>query len=85
MNHYGADFPDWPIDYETVRPCYEKAEAELGVSADVDEQRFAGITFSDGYSYPMPRIPPSLFDQLVGAALAELTEEDTKFLGMGRP
>jgi len=85
MNDYRTDFPNWPIDYETVRPWYEKAEAELGISADVDEQRFAGMTFSDGYSYPMPRIPPSLFDKRVGAALARLTEDETKFLGTATP
>ena len=85
MSDYRPDFPNWPIDYETVRPWYEKAEAELGISADVDEQRFAGMTFSDGYSYPMPRIPPSLFDKRVGAALARLTEDETKFLGTATP
>ena len=87
---YGAgqpDFPlDWPISYDTVSPWYEKAEAELGVSADADEQRFAGITFSTpGYAYPMPRIPPSLFDQRVGKAVAQLTEAETQFLGTARP
>ena len=85
MSDYRTDFPNWPIDYETVSPWYEKAEAELGISADVEEQRFAGITFSDGYSYPMPRIPPSLFDQRVGAALARLTEDETKFLETATP
>jgi choline dehydrogenase-like flavoprotein len=83
------DFPpfsDWPISYDTVSPWYEKAEAELGVSADADEQRFAGITFSTpNYAYPMPRIPPSLFDQRVGAALAQLNEAETKFLGTAAP
>jgi choline dehydrogenase-like flavoprotein len=88
---YGAgqpDFPflDWPISYDTVSPWYEKAEAELGVSADADEQRFAGITFSTpGYAYPMPRIPPSLFDQRVGKAVAQLTEAETQFLGTATP
>ena len=85
MSIYRKDFPDWPIGYETVRPWYEKAEAELGVSANVDEQSFAGITFSEGYAYPMPRIPPSLFDQRVGQALAQLTDEETKFIGMATP
>jgi len=85
MSDYRPDFPNWPIDYETVSPWYEKAEAELGISADVDEQRFAGMTFSDGYSYPMPRIPPSLFDKRVGAALSRLTEDETKFLGTATP
>jgi len=93
--HGQADFlfPDWPIDYETVRPYYEKAEAELGVSADVGEQQFSGISFSEGYAYPMRRIPPSRFDQrvrdvletqeklTVGQAL-EKTDPDTKFREM---
>jgi glucose dehydrogenase len=88
---YGKDqpdfpFSDWPISYDTVSPWYEKAEAELGVSANVDEQRFAGITFSTpDYTYPMPRIPPSLFDQRVGVALARLNEAETKFLGTATP
>lgn len=78
-------FVDWPIDYATIEPFYQKAEAELGVSADVDEQRFCGIEFSDNYQYPMPRIPPSLFDQRVGQVLADLNGEETQFLGMPQP
>jgi len=86
---YGKDqpdfpLPDWPIDYKTIEPFYEKAEAELGVAADVDEQRFCGIDFSSNYQYPMPKIPPSLFDQRVGQALAHLSDAETGFLGMGR-
>jgi len=84
---YGKDQPgfvDWPIDYNTIEPFYQKAEAELGVAADVDEQRFSGIDFSGNYQYPMPRIPPSLFDQRVGQALAQLGDGETQFLGMGR-
>jgi choline dehydrogenase-like flavoprotein len=77
-------FVDWPIDYNTIEPFYEKAEAELGVAADVDEQRFCGIHFCDNYEYPMPKIPPSLFDQRVGQALAQLDDGETQFLGMGR-
>jgi choline dehydrogenase-like flavoprotein len=84
---YGKDQPgfvDWPIDYNTIEPFYQKAEGELGVAADVDEQRFCGIDFSGNYRYPMPRIPPSLFDQRVGQALAHLGDGETQFLGMGR-
>jgi glucose dehydrogenase len=84
MQQYG-NFPNWPIDYDTVISYYEKAEAELGVAADAEEQSFAGISFPKGHAYPMPRIPPSLFDQRVGDALARLTDEETKFLGMGKP
>jgi glucose dehydrogenase len=82
--------PDWPdkrhkIDYTTIGPYYERAEVELGVAADAEEQSFCGISFPKGHRYPMPRIPPSLFDQRVGDALARLTDEETKFLGMGKP
>lgn len=76
--------PDWPIKYEDVLPFYDKAEAELGVAAEVDEQRFANLSYSPSYAYPMPRIPPSLFDQRVGQALSDLSDEDTTFLGMGK-
>jgi glucose dehydrogenase len=75
--------PDWPIGYDTIEPYYEKAEAELGVAADVNEQRFGGMTFSNGYAYPMPKMPPSLFDQRVAEAVAHLTDDQTRFLGMG--
>ena len=84
----GQDFPlpDWPNQTtKKMSPYYDRAEAELGVSADVDEQSFAGIDFPTDYAYPMPRIPPSLFDQRIGDALAQLTEDETKFLGMDEP
>ena len=77
--------PDWPIDYDTISPYYDRAEAELGVSGDVEEQSFCGISFSSGYTYPMPRIPPSLSDQRIGDALTQLTAEETNFLGMDTP
>jgi choline dehydrogenase-like flavoprotein len=86
MSQYRGDFPDWPISYAELSRWYEKAEAELGVSADIDEQRLTGLTFATpDYTYPMPRIPPSLFDRRVGAALAHLSEADTNFLGMAEP
>src|SRR6266481_3908552 len=80
-------FPDWPKDItsQKLSTFYARAEAELGVSADVDEQRFLGIDFPKGYTYKMPRIPPSLLDQRIGEALAQLTEDETEFLGMGKP
>jgi choline dehydrogenase-like flavoprotein len=69
-----------------LEPWYEKAEAEL--SGDVAEHSFAGVTFSPGYAYPMPKIPPSLFDQYVNEKLANLTDADSKsleFLGTANP
>lgn len=88
MSKYVSSFPDWPITYKDLEPWYEKAEAELGVSGDVADHSFAGVTFSPGYAYPMPKIPPSLFDQYVNDKLANLTDDDTKnleFLGTASP
>jgi choline dehydrogenase-like flavoprotein len=86
QDKYGKNhgFVNWPIDYDTIEPFYRQAEAEMGVSADVDEQRFCDIRFPDNYQYPMPKIPPSLFDQFVSQKLAGLDKKDTQFLGMGR-
>ena len=52
-----ASFVDWPIGYDDLVDWYGKAEAELGVSADVEDQKYLGIYFPDGYQYPMPRNP----------------------------
>ena len=86
-NQSNFSFPDWPkaITSQTLGSCYARAEAELGVSADVKEQSFLGIDFPKEYSYPMPRIPSSLLDQRIGEALAKLTDDETKFLEMAEP
>jgi len=83
----GFPFPDWPkaITSHSLSPFYERAEIELGVSADVKEQSFLGIDFRKDYIYPMPKIPPSLLDQRIGDVLAKLVEDDTKFLEMEEP
>ena len=60
---------DWPIDYADLAPHYEQAEHEIGVSADVAEQRYHGLTYSGGYDYPMHRIPPSYSDRMLGASV----------------
>ena len=78
-------FVDWPISYDDLNESYGKAEEELGVSADLQEQRFLGIHFPNTYKYPMPRIPRSLVDVAVGDALRSLTEDQTKFLEMEKP
>ncbi len=56
---------DWPITYEELMPFYRKAEAELGVSGDVEGQRRIGVEFSTGYVYPMQEMPPSFLDRAV--------------------
>ena len=86
-NQSNFTLPDWPtaISSQVMSPYYARAERELGVSADVNEQSFLGISFSKDYAYPMPRIPPSLLDQRFGEALTQLTDAETKFLGMEKP
>jgi choline dehydrogenase-like flavoprotein len=53
---------DWPIGYHDLAPDYERAEWEIGVSADVQDQSYLGVSFSDGYGYPMRPVPPSWLD-----------------------
>ncbi len=78
-------FVDWPIGYDDVNPWYGKAEEELGVSADVEEQKYLGIQFPANYRYPMPKIPSSLVDLAVADALKSLSVDETKFLEMETP
>jgi glucose dehydrogenase len=78
-------FVDWPIGYDDLNDWYGKAEAELGVSADLEEQKYLGIQFPANYTYPMPKIPSSLVDLAVADALKSLSEDETKFLEMERP
>jgi choline dehydrogenase-like flavoprotein len=81
-----ADFVDWPIGYDHLVDWYGKAEAELGVSADVEDQKYLDIHFSQKFpGYPMPRIPESLTDGAVKRALAKLSPAETEFLGMKSP
>jgi choline dehydrogenase-like flavoprotein len=75
-------FVDWPIGYDDLNTWYGKAEWELGVSADVQEQAFLGIKFPDKYTYPMPKIPRSLVDAAVAQALTSLSKDETAFLEM---
>jgi glucose dehydrogenase len=75
---YGK-FIDWPIRYDTgpadlrLKPWYDKAEHAIGVSADVKDQEYLGLTF-DG-PYPMPAIPLSLGDKRISDDLAGFTHD----------
>ncbi|MET4175924.1 choline dehydrogenase-like flavoprotein [Bradyrhizobium sp. LA6.1] len=65
-------FVDWPIKYSHLEEWYGKAEREIGVSADVADQSYLDISFSSGYSYPMPKIVMSKVDAAVEAGLSGL-------------
>lgn len=60
---------NWPIGYSDLEPWYGMAENEIGVSANVADQAYEGITFPPGYQYPMPSIPHSLVDDAVGKSV----------------
>lgn len=62
---YGTGL-DWPIGYEKLQPYYCKAEKEIGVAGDVEEQKELGIPFDQNYKFPMGKIPPSYLDKKVG-------------------
>ena len=47
----GSTLADWPISYDDLEPCYEKAEYELGVSGDGSANPFAAPRKKP---YPMP-------------------------------
>lgn len=64
---------DWPLTYEDLLPYYSKAEGEIGVSADVEDQAYHGIHFPQDYVYPMHRIPQSYLDQWFVQGLAGMT------------
>ncbi len=44
---------DWPISYEDLRPWYDRAQAELGVSGDAERE----VWRPPGEPYPMPGQP----------------------------
>lgn len=70
---------DWPISYEDLRPYYEKAEWELGVSGNVADQRKvydgAEKAFPGNYDYPMHGVPVSYLDKVVGGLVDGFTFE----------
>ncbi|MDF5710277.1 MAG: GMC family oxidoreductase [Nostoc sp. S4] len=64
LSKYGQGL-DWPIEYKDLEPYYRKAEYELGVCGDVEEQKKLGVEFPDDYVFPMEKLPPSYLDQKV--------------------
>lgn len=50
----GSTLDDWPISYDDLEPCYEKAEWEVGVSGDDAQNPFAPPRKK---SHPMPPFP----------------------------
>jgi choline dehydrogenase-like flavoprotein len=60
---------DWPISYDQIEPYYIRAEREIGVSADVSDQAYLGMSFTPGYVYPMRGMPLSHLDKTVAKSV----------------
>ena len=75
---------DWPIAYDDLELYYQQAERELGVSADVADQTFYGITFPPDYVFPMHSLPQSYLDTMIARDLdgtvVQLEETDCTIL-----
>lgn len=52
----GSSLADWPIDYETLEPFYERAEWELGAAGDGDSIQHQ---VPRKRNYPLPPVAPS--------------------------
>jgi choline dehydrogenase-like flavoprotein len=70
---------DWPLTYPDLKPYYAKAEREIGVSAEAEDQlelqRLLGIQdawFDADYVFPMHRIPQSHVDKVFAKGVAGL-------------
>ncbi|MFF2774250.1 GMC family oxidoreductase [Streptomyces sp. NPDC058052] len=60
----------WPLTYDELEPHYREAEEELGVAADVDEQRERlGLPFPEDYVFPMLPLPAARLDRVLAARL----------------
>lgn len=66
---------DWPIDYDTLKPYYEMAEFEIGVSGNVAAQQYPinesmEEYYGKDYVFPMEEIPQSYMDHQIIKGLA---------------
>jgi choline dehydrogenase-like flavoprotein len=66
---------DWPLGYDDLEPYYRRAEFELGVAGEVEEQDFAGLRFAPDYVYPMHGMPRSHLDRVIADDLDGLEVE----------
>jgi choline dehydrogenase-like flavoprotein len=65
----GSSLEDWPISYEDLEPCYEKAEYEIGISGDDSGTPFHGPRRRP---LPMPPLPPNREFQILEPAAKRL-------------
>lgn len=85
MRHVPSDFElkkkfnhglDWPLDYDDLEPYYRRAEYEMGVSANVQEQTYLNVSFADGYVFPMESFPMTYLDYCLNEDIEGMVFED---------
>lgn len=62
---------DWPIEYDTLRPWYDRVQAECGVSGDAALE----VWRPPGDPYPMPPMPVYRQGELLAAGFRKLGME----------
>ncbi|QDX80601.1 oxidoreductase [Denitratisoma sp. DHT3] len=57
---------DWPLDYEALRPAYDRVQSDVGISGDAA----AEVWRPAGAPYPMPPLPVFRQGELIAAGFA---------------
>jgi choline dehydrogenase-like flavoprotein len=57
---------DWPIDYDTLRPFYDRVQAEVGVAGDAAQEKWR----PPGAPYPLPPVPAFAQGQAIARGFA---------------
>lgn len=58
---------DWPIDYEDLRPYYDRVQDEVGISGDASTESWRPA----GAPYPMPPLPVFRQGEIIAAGFAK--------------
>jgi choline dehydrogenase-like flavoprotein len=66
---------DWPISLDDIKPYYNMAEFEIGVSGDAEGQKRVGAEFDKDYVYPMMEMPPTYLDKVVERGISGMEVE----------
>ena len=65
----GSSLADWPVTYDDLAPYYERAEWEIGVSADSE---LMAKHWPRRKGYPMPAVPLNTQGQIFRAGASQL-------------
>jgi len=61
---------DWPVDYDTLRPWYDRVQSEIGLAGDAE----AEIWRPGGEPYPMPPLPRFRQGEIIARGFAALDQ-----------